>query len=137
MKYVLMTVLAVWLSATTGCAGVPLEAAEPDAAKTPQLTVAQLLEIADELLRRGDTQRSEQYYMVALERGADGRSVLPRLLSAYVRDRQYRLAAQRAEDHLRKHPNDMAVQVLLAALYQAVADYAQALSAYQAVIRSD
>jgi len=135
MKLLFISMFTLWLAA--GCAGVPLDAAEPQGAKAPQLTAAQLLEIADELQRRGDTQRSEQYYMVALERGADERAVLPRLLSAYVRDRQYRLAAQRAEDHLRKHPNDVPVRLLLAALYEAVADYSRAVSAYHSVIQGD
>jgi cytochrome c-type biogenesis protein CcmH/NrfG len=45
------------------------------------------------------------------------------------------LAAQRAEDHLRKHPSSTRVRLLLASLYQAVDDYAQAVRQYRAVVQ--
>lgn len=127
--------IAVCLALLAGCAHTPRHAGEPRAA--PQLSAAQLLELADALFERGDTQRAEQYYSAAMERGADHGKVLPRLLAAYVKDRQYRLAAQRAEDHLRRHPNDMSLRVLLAALCQAVADYSRAAAEYQAIVRDD
>jgi tetratricopeptide (TPR) repeat protein len=119
----------------SACAGSQLQAAEPSAQDTLTLSTAQLLEVAHELERRGDSLRAEQYLMEALERGASPDEVLPRLLSVYVRDRQYRLAAQRAEDHLRKHPSSARIRLLLAALYQAVSDYGRAVSQYEAVVR--
>jgi tetratricopeptide (TPR) repeat protein len=134
-----MTRLQLVLIATLlfgGCAGSRLSLAEPDL-RERGLTAKQLMEVARELERRGDTLRAEQYWMEALERGAPPDDVLPRLLSAYVRDRQYRLAAQRAEDHLRRYPSSVRVRLLLAALYQAVDDYAKAVAQYHIVVRSD
>lgn len=119
----------------SGCAGSQLQAATPQ--EEQQLTTEQLMEVATELERRGDSLRAEQYWMEALDRGAPSDVVLPHLFQAYVRDRQYRLAAQRAEDHLRRHPNSTRVRLLLAALYQAVDDYAQAVRQYRAVVRSE
>lgn len=128
----LATVLAL---SAGGCAGSQLQAAKPQ--EGPSLSTAQLIEVAQELERRGDSLRAEQYWMEALERGAPSDVVLPHLFSAYVRDRQYRLAAQRAEDHLRRYPNSTRVRLLLAALYQAVDDYARAVHQYRAVVRSE
>jgi Tfp pilus assembly protein PilF len=128
----------VWILAAAGCAGSQLKAAQADAAgDEATLSTAQLIEVARELERRGDSLRAEQYWMEALDRGADADAVLPHLFSAYVRDRQYRLAAQRAEDHLRRHPNSTRVRLLLAALYQAVDDYAQAVRQYQTIVRAE
>jgi tetratricopeptide (TPR) repeat protein len=129
-----MLVLALTLPAF-GCAGSQLQA--NTAREGPALSTSQLMEIARELERRGDSARAEQYWMEALDRGAPSDEVLPHLLSAYVRDRQYRLAAQRAEDHLRRHPNSNRVRLLLAALYQAVDDYARAVTQYRAVVKSE
>jgi tetratricopeptide (TPR) repeat protein len=122
------------LAVVSGCAGSQLAAATPSQAE-PTLSTAQLIDVAQELERRGESLRAEQYWNEALERGAEPDKVLPHLLSAYVRDRQYRLAAQRAEDHLRRHPSSTRVRLLLAALYQAVDDYAQAVRQYRAVVR--
>jgi tetratricopeptide (TPR) repeat protein len=129
--------LTLALSITSGCAEIATAPTARTVASAPRLSVDQLLELATVLQQRGDTQRAEQYYLAALDRGADERRVLPHLLSTYIRDRQYRLAAQRAEDHLRKHPNDLTVRVLLAALYQAIADYNRAVAEYTAVVRAD
>lgn len=124
--------LVVGLAA--GCAGSQLQAAAPGQGQGPQLTTQQLIEVASELERRGESLRAEQYWNEALDRGADADRVLPHLLSAYVRDRQYRLAAQRAEDHLQRHPSSTRVRLLLASLYQAVDDYTQAVRQYRAVV---
>jgi Tfp pilus assembly protein PilF len=125
--------LVVAVVALCGCAGSQLRASEP--AEEHVLSAKQLVEIARELDRRGDSARAEQYWMEALDRGAPDDVVLPHLFSAYVRDRQYRLAAQRAEDHLRRHPSSLRVRLLLAALYQAVEDYARAVHQYRAIVR--
>jgi tetratricopeptide (TPR) repeat protein len=130
------SILIVLLATLSGCAGTQLSAAEAES-RQHGLTADQLMEVARELERRGDTLRAEQYWSEALERGAPPDDVLPRLLSAYVRDRQYRLAAQRAEDHLRRYPSSVRVRLLLAALYQAVDDHARAVAQYQVVVRHD
>jgi tetratricopeptide (TPR) repeat protein len=127
-------IAAVFLLALSACAGSQLSAAEATPAGA-SLSTQQLMDVARELERRGDSLRAEQYWMEALDRGAPADDVLPHLFSAYVRDRQYRLAAQRAEDHLRRHPSSTRVRLLLAALYQAVDDYARAVSQYRAVVR--
>lgn len=124
------------LSALPACVQ-QLRATEPSLDEPPALSNTQLLEVARELERRGDSLRAEQYYVLALERGAPADEVLPRLLAAYVRDRQYRLAAQRAEDFLAKHPHSVRIRLILAALYEAVGDYARAVECYQQVVHRE
>ncbi len=131
----IVVLAVVCVIGATGCAGSQVHAGTPQ--EGPSLSTAQLMEIAQELERRGDSLRAEQYWMEALDRGAPADVVLPHLFTAYVRDRQYRLAAQRAEDHLRRHPNSTRVRLLLAALYQAVDDYARAVRQYRVVVRSE
>ena len=127
--------MVVWVMClAVGCAGSQLRAAEP-AQPERQLSTQQLVEIAHELERRGEGIRAEQYWNEALDRGADADKVLPHLLSVYVKGGQYRLAAQRAEEHLRKHPGSTRVRLLLASLYQAVEDHAQEVRQYRAVVQ--
>jgi len=123
-------------AAAAGCAGAPLHTEQPGG-QEPALSSQQLLEVAAELERRGDSLRAEQYLMEALDRGAPADVVLPRLVAAYVRDRQYRLAALRAEEYLRTHPSSSRVRLLLAALYQAISDYPRAIAQYRAVVQGD
>jgi tetratricopeptide (TPR) repeat protein len=130
-------IATIALAGLTGCVQPQLRAAEPLAQDSLPLSNAQLLEVARELERRGDSLRAEQYYVLALERGAPADEVLPRLLAAYVRDRQYRLAAQRAEDYLAKHPRSVRVRLILAALCEATGDYAEAVTHYQRVVHSE
>lgn len=122
--------------AGSACGASQLRAAEP-AQQGLEVTNDQLIALSDELGRRGDSQRAAQYLLQALEQGAPESQVLPRLLNVYVRDRQYRLAAQRLEDYLRRRPNQLTVRLLLAALYEAVADYPRAVQQYNAVVKSD
>lgn len=129
------TILCLALLALSGCAGSL--SAQQAQLRERGLSATQLMEVAQELERRGDTARAQQYWMEALEQGAPAERVFPRLLSAYVRDRQYRLAAQRAEDHLRRYPNSLQVRVLLAALYQAMDDYPKAIAQYGIVVSED
>jgi tetratricopeptide (TPR) repeat protein len=128
--------ILLFMIASSACAAAPLEAAEPgqDSVEIPK---DQLVALGDELARRGDSQRAAQYLLQALEQGANESQVLPRLLNVYIRDRQYRLAAQRLEDFMRRHPRQLAVRLLLAALYEAVSDYPRALEQYNAIVQGD
>ena len=136
MRYrnlILSFVLAICSGA---CAGSQLEAAEPQP-EGVEVTNDELIALSDELGRRGDSQRAAQYLLQALEQGAKESQVLPRLLNVYIRDRQYRLAAQRLEDFLRRRPNQLSVRLLLAALYEAVSDYPRAIEQYNTIVHGD
>jgi len=127
-------------SLLSACAGAHYEprtahnASESEPAEEKQsLTKGQLTEVASMLDQRGDVVRAEQYWMLALEEGAPADAILPQLIASFVRDRQYRLALQHAEQHLRSHPNAYNLRLLTGALYEAVGNYSAAVEHYQAV----
>ena len=118
----------------SACAGIqhPREAETEEPSAT--LTKGQLTEIASVLDKRGDVVRAEQYWRLALDQGADAETVLPQLIAAFVRDRQYRLALQLAQDSLRAHPNAHALRLLTGAIYEAVGNDSAAVEQYQIVV---
>jgi tetratricopeptide (TPR) repeat protein len=99
------------------------------------LSKAQLVEIANALAQTGDTIRAEQYYATALRQGGDRSEVLLPLLRLYVRDGQYRLAIEHAEDQLRRQPRDVALRLLLGTLYAATGQMREAVAAFEQVLR--
>lgn len=117
-----------------GCAGMSHRPAVPQA-QAPALTHSQLVEVAGALDQRGDVVRAEQYWTLALAQGARGQVVLPKLMAAFVRDRQYRLALEYANGQLRKHPNDDKLRLLTGAIHEAVGNYPAAAEHYQTVLR--
>jgi tetratricopeptide (TPR) repeat protein len=131
----------VWLACTAlalGCAGGPR--AQPRTPAEPpqiQLTTGQLLEVAAVLEARGDGLRAGQYLSLALDRGAAPDSVVPRLLALYVRDGQYRLAIDLAENHLRRHPRDLRTRFVLGSLYVGLGLPQAAAEQYARVVGAD
>lgn len=116
-----------------GCAAAQQVPTTPQPEKPP-LTETQLVAVAGALDQRGDVVRAEQYWTLALSQGAQAKAVLPKLMAAFVRDRQYRLALQYASEHLRKHPSDTKLRLLTGAIYEAVGDYAAAVQNYELVL---
>jgi len=82
----------------------------------------------------GDLTRAEQYLAAALDEGAEPKSVLPLLLKVCVEARRYRGAIDYAEDHLKKHPQDAHLRMLLANLYAAVEDFPHAREQLELVL---
>ncbi len=99
----------------TGCAG-----SLPGASSAPAPSGAQLVEIADLLAQRGERVRAGQYLDLAQQAGVPEHELLPRMLKLYVADGQLRLAIDRAEQYLRRHPSDNKLRWCLASLYAAV-----------------
>jgi tetratricopeptide (TPR) repeat protein len=82
----------------------------------------------------GDTTRAEEYLAAALDQGADAREVLPLLLQVCVQTGRYRSAIQHAENHLRKHPNDVRTRFVVGTLYGAIGETKDAKSALETVL---
>jgi len=119
---------------SVGCATLQRPPATPQREAAP-LTQSQLIEVASALDQRGDLVRAEQYWTLALAQGAQPKHVLPPLMAACLRDRQYRLALQYGNDQLRRHPNDDKLRLLTGTLHEAVGDYPAAVEQYQAVLQ--
>jgi len=134
--------LRVWCAALccmfAGCAGLAPAAAistpATNTAQPPQLSGAQLLEIADLLASTGEHVRAGQYLMLAQKRGVSPREVMGRLLTSYAADGQYRLAIEQAEAFLQAHPADVTVRQCLASFYVAVGATLEAIQAYDRVL---
>src|SRR4051812_5964912 len=92
-----------------GCGpATPAERAQADMTTfQKEATTDKLVDRGKAFAAVGDTTRAEEYLAAALDQGADPRDVLPLLLQVCVSTGRYRSAIQHAENHLRKHPNDM------------------------------
>lgn len=121
------------LSLLGACAGTHYEPRTARDTEPEPLTRDQLSEVATVLDQRGDVVRAEQYWRLALEQGAEAESVAPRLIAAFIRDRQYRLALQHAEQHLRAHPHAHHLRLLTGAIHEALGNYAAAVEQYELV----
>ncbi len=82
----------------------------------------------------GDTTRAEQYFSMALARGADEAVVTPLIVKVCVRDGRYELAIDYASRYAQKHPSDLRVRYLLGTLYAAVGDRAHARQELEYVV---
>lgn len=65
----------------------------------------------------GDFTRAEEYFASALESGGDSQKLIPLLLYCCMQDGRFLLAAQYAEEHLRKHPGDYRTRFVLGSIY--------------------
>jgi tetratricopeptide (TPR) repeat protein len=133
----MMSTRWIWTLGVVGllgaCAGTQHDPRSANDESSESLTKGQLTEVATVLEKRGDVVRAEQYWRLALEEGAEAETVLPQLIAAFVRDRQYRLALQLAENYLRVHPNAHTLRLLTGALHEAVGNYSAAVEQYQMV----
>lgn len=70
----------------------------------------------------GDYTRAEEYFASAINQGADDKKLMPLILDACIQDGRLRLAAQYANDHLRKHPGETRIRLVLAMIYVGLSD---------------
>lgn len=98
-------------------------------------------ENARELFRRGmasaaigDLTRAEQYYVSALDAGANEKLVVERLLVVCVADDRFPGALEYAEQYLRRHPSDMEVAFAAASIHAAMGERGQAVTLLEAVL---
>jgi tetratricopeptide (TPR) repeat protein len=96
-----------------------------------------LLEHADASRAVGDMTRAEQYYVAAREAGAPDKLIVRRLLLVCVADRRYPVAAQYAEQFLRRHPNDTDIQFAAASIQAALGEHERARALLEEVVRQE
>jgi tetratricopeptide (TPR) repeat protein len=82
----------------------------------------------------GDTTRAEEYLAAALDQGANPNDILPLLLQVCVQTGRYRSAIQHAENHLRKHPDDVRTRFVLGTIYAAIGETKDAKTALETVV---
>lgn len=112
--------------ALVGCGG-----AEPERRKEVNANLATIHRehATDRLVARGkafvavgDYTRAEEYFASAINQGADDKKLMPLILDACIQDGRLRLAAQYANDHLRKHPSETRIRLVLAMIYVGLSD---------------
>jgi tetratricopeptide (TPR) repeat protein len=121
-----LTIVAAATLALVGCvpkrttAGAKIEAnlARFEEEEQPD----KLLDRGKAFARAGDMTRAEQYLAAALQTGADAREVMPLLLRVCLAERRYRVAIDYAEDHLRKHPDDVGLRFVVGSLYSTIGE---------------
>jgi tetratricopeptide (TPR) repeat protein len=86
---------------------------------------------------RGESARAEQYLTLALERGGDGRQVMPLLLSVCLRSGQLRAALNHAESYLRNHPEDVGLRYLVASIDSGIGATERARLELERILREE
>jgi tetratricopeptide (TPR) repeat protein len=119
-----------------GCAPpTPAEAAQKDMQVFKrESSVERLVERGRGFAAVGDYTRAEEYLAAALEQGADARKILPELLEICVHTGKFRSAIQHAENHLRRHPDDVRTRFVVATLYAALNETKEAKKQLQTVV---
>jgi hypothetical protein len=84
---------------------------------TDQRPADELLARGQDAALRGDAVRAEQYLTLAIERGADRRIAIPRLLRACLTSSHLRAALNHAEPYLLDHPDQDALRYLVATIH--------------------
>ena len=119
MKRTFRHILLVFLTigGLFGCSRAPGNApVHPVEAHDP----AVLMEMAAALAARGESNRAEQYYVAALQAGADPKEVYPPLVETCIQAGRFGSALQHAERHLRDAPEDLRLLRLAASLSEAL-----------------
>lgn len=132
-----------WLCAavcfgTFGCGpATPAERAQQDLQTfRRESTEDKLIERGRAFAAVGDHTRAEEYLAAALEQGADPKKVLPQLLEVCVQTGKYRSAIQHAENHLRRHPDDVRTRFVVGTLYAAIGETKDAKRELQTVVQT-
>lgn len=106
-----------------GCAERPGDKA------VARIKVLEAEETPDKLLARGrgfaavgDLARAEQYFAIALDRGAEPSVALPLLLRVCAAEKRYRAAIDYAEPQLKKHPDDHRLRFVVASFYMTIGE---------------
>jgi uncharacterized protein HemY len=99
-----------------------------------EATTDKLLDRGKAFAAMGDHTRAEEYLAAALDQGADPREVLPLLLNVCVQTGRYRSAIQHAENHLRKHPDDVRTRFVVGTLYAAIGETKDAKANLETVV---
>lgn len=119
---------AVVLLLSFGCASSAARTARMQSELARERSTAELVRKGQASAAVGDMTRAEQYFVAALHGGSDERFIVSRLLVVCVADQRYPVAAEYADDYLRRHPDDLEIAYAAASLHVALGDDERARS---------
>jgi Flp pilus assembly protein TadD len=102
-----------------------------------QRPAEELLTRGQDAAFRGDAARAEQYLALAIERGAERRTVIPALLRACLASSHLRAALNHAEPYLRDHPEQDPLRYLVATIRLGLGQVAAARHDLQLLLARD
>lgn len=86
---------------------------------------------------RGDSLRAEQYFGAARDRGYPPQRVVAWLMVVCVAANRYRAALDHASIHLRRHPSNWWLRLVVASIHDALGDFEAARVELEQVVSAD
>ncbi len=103
-------------------------------AELANVTTDDLLVLALSHARSGDLLRAEQYLSAARQRGRDEAGVVYWLVRVCVAANRYQSALTHAANHLRDHPLDWPLRLVVATIHEALGHKALARSEFERIV---
>lgn len=132
MKRAIFTLIAL---VSLGCASTAQQAARAQRELDRERSTTELVRKGGVSAAVGDMTRAEQYFVAALHTGSDEKLIVSRLLVVCVADQRYPVAAEYADDYLRRHPDDTEVAYASASIHAALGQLDRARSLLETLIR--
>lgn len=119
-----------------GCVSTTAQARREQRELERERSTAELVRKGEAASAVGDMTRAEQYFVTALHTGVEERRIVARLLVVCVADQRYPVAAEYADDYLRRHPDDLDISFAAASIHAALGDGERARSLLEMLIRA-
>lgn len=124
------------LFSLVACGGAAAQQQRERDALRREASAETLVERADAAASIGDMTRAEQYYVAAIGAGGREKPLVRRLLLVCVADRRYPVAAEYAEQYLRRHPRDAEITFAAASIQAALGQHEQAQRLLERVLQT-
>lgn len=127
---------ACYFAILGGCHSATLHQSTDLQAQLATVTAEDLFYLAVSHARSGDLLRAEQYLSAARQRGYDEAAVVYWLVRVCVASSRYQSALGHADDHLRDHPLDWSLRLIVASIHEVLGDIARARLELERVVRA-
>lgn len=102
-----------------------------------EITPRQLFAIALHHAGHGDLLRAEQYLVAAKAQGLEDAALVYWLVRVCVSAGRYHSALRHASNHLRSHPGDWGLRLIVASIHEALGDLESARFELEALVRAE
>jgi tetratricopeptide (TPR) repeat protein len=133
-RFSLGVVAVVAAAFSCGCASTAQQARRDRLELERERSTAELIRKGEASSAVGDMTRAEQYFVAALHSGTRERFIVSRLLMVCVADQRYPVAAEYADDYLRRHPGDLDIALAAASIHAALGQTERARTLLEALL---